>query len=139
MARAIEKDGILRKCPVCATPVKDATALGLRNYEWVNQALGNKLGLMDFDGVLTQYKTGRMLVLEFKPPGAYISTGARLAFAMLVQAGYDVWILWEEKDGRVSVGICNDKGRPVTKLLMTVPDAAELVQDWWAMGFAEEE
>lgn len=130
------KDGELRKCPVCETPIADTVNLGLRDFSWVNDELGNRLGLMDFDGVLSQLKTGRMLVLEMKPKGARVSTGARLAFAALVRAGYDVWVLWDVGKGRLKLGECNDQGRTPVVRELTRRRAATLIRKWWEVGLA---
>ena len=134
MARKTAKDGELRKCPVCETPVADTVDLGLRDFSWVNEGLEKKLGMMDFDAVLSQAATGRMLVLELKPRGARVSTGARLTFAALVQAGYDVWILWDQGDGNVKLGICNDRGRTPEVGLLPRANAADMVRSWWEAG-----
>jgi len=133
MSRTTVKDGVLRGCPVCGTPVAEA-ALGLRDYRWVNEALGNKLGLMDIDGVLSQAGTGRVLMLELKPRGARISTGARLTFALFVKAGFDCWVLWDQENGRVKLAELNDKGRPINFKDMTIKRAATLVKRWWDEG-----
>lgn len=134
MARAIQKDGILRNCPTCDTPVADAKDLGLRDYRWVDEELPGKVGLMDFDAVLSQSKSGRMLVLELKPKGAYISIGARLTFQVLVKEGKDVWVIWDLGKGRVKLGECNDTGRPQNVREMTRKRAAVLVRKWWEKG-----
>jgi len=135
MARAAVKEGLLRGCPTCGTRVADAD-LGLRDFAWVNEALGNKLGLMDLDGVLTQASTGRMLVLEMKPRGAYITTGARLTFALLVKAGYQCWVLWDQGNGRVKFSELNEAGRPVKIRELLVERVARLVSQWWDEGLA---
>ncbi len=132
--RVDQKDGVLRKCPTCETPVPKSRNLGLRDFTWVNDALPDKLGLMDFDGVLTQYKTGRMLVLELKPRAARVSIGARLAFATLVKAGYDVWVLWDQGDGKVKVGKCVESGRTPNVRQYTKGHVAKMVRRWWEEG-----
>lgn len=133
MARAKVKDGILRGCPTCGSKV-DTVDLGLRDFRWLNESLPGKVGAMDLDCVLTQWKTGRMLVIETKPKGVYIPTGERLTFSTLVKAGYDVWIVWDQNDGNVMVGPCNDKGLPFQRELMSVSDAAAMVAAWWSEG-----
>lgn len=132
--RKDQDNGVLKKCPTCDTPVADAKQLSLRDYTWVNEKLPEKLGLMDFDGVLHQYPTGRMLVLEFKPPGARLSMGARLTFAALVQSGYDVWVIWDMGKNRVKVGQCNDRGHTPVVKEMTRNRCATLVKQWWEAG-----
>lgn len=132
--RAEEKRGQLIACPTCDTPVAQTVNLGLRDYAWVNAELPGRLGLMDFDGVLSQSKTGRMLVLEFKPKGALVSRGARLTFKTLVGQGFDAWVLWDQGNGKVKLGICDDTGWPQTPKLMTEHDAALRVRKWWDEG-----
>ena len=134
--RKDEKDGVLRKCPTCETPVDQATNLGLKDFAWANEALPGRLGLMDFDGVLHQSKTGRMLVMEFKPKGAIVSTGARLAFGGLVRDNprFEVWVLWDQGNGRVKIGKVNDKGRTPSVKEYTKAQAGVLVRRWWEEG-----
>jgi hypothetical protein len=134
MARADEREGTLRGCPVCETPIADTTSLGLRDFSWVNQELDNKLGLMDLDGFLSQYKTGRMLVLELKPARKPVMKGARLSFATLVRAGVDVWVIWDQGDGTVVLGECNDNGFTPKTHTLTVKETAVRVRDWWDEG-----
>ncbi len=136
MARASEREGKLRGCPVCETPLAETKNLGLRDFSWVNEELGNRLGLMDLDGFLSQAKTGRMLVLELKPARKPVMKGARLAFATLVAAGVDVWVIWDQGDGTVILGECNDKGFTPTRKTMTVKQAAVRVRKWWEEGLA---
>ncbi len=134
MARKTENDGELRECPVCETPLDKAVNLGLRDFNWVNEELPGKIGLMDLDGVLSQASTGRMLVLELKPKGALVSRGARIAFGTLVKSGFDVWIVWDLGKGRVKLGECNDKGWPQNVRELTRKRAAKLVVNWWLEG-----
>ena len=137
MARADAKEGLLIACPTCETPLAETKNLGLRDYRWVNEELGNRLGLMDLDGFLSQAKTGRMLVLEMKPLKKYVKKGARLAFATLVKTGMiDVWILWDQGDGTVVVGKCNDRGyTPITEHI-TLKETAVMVREWWDRGLS---
>lgn len=135
--RKDQKEGKLRACPCCETPLPDTTDLGLRDFSWVNDELPGALGLMDFDGVLTQHKTGRMLVLELKPKSKPVSIGARLAFSQLVKAGYDVWVLWDQGNGRVKVGECNDQGRTPVVKEYTTKRVAVLIRHWWEDGLYE--
>lgn len=131
MSRANEKDGVLRKCPTCETPVAKAVNLGLKDFAWANEKLPGKLGLMDFDGVLSR-SGGRFLVLEFKPKAARVSIGARLTFGTLVSTGlFDVWVMWDLGNGRVKVGQCNDKGRTPTVKEYTLGQAGNMVAKWW--------
>lgn len=135
--RATEKHGILRGCPTCGTKVSQ-TALGLRDFQWVNEVLPGKLGLMDLDGCLSQAATGRALFLELKPKGERISIGARLTFALLVRSGFDVWVIWDMGSGRVKVAECNDSGRTPVVREMTKQRAANLVKAWWEAGLEED-
>ena len=126
--------GLLRRCPTCHTPVSEAN-LGLRDFAWVNEVLPGKLGLMDIDGALTQDATGRGLFFELKPRGETVSTGARLTFKALRRAGFDVWVIWDEGDGRHVVrGVCDRNGRVRNKVRMTRQRAAALVARWWQEG-----
>lgn len=134
MARATEKGGILRACPTCQTPVDETLDLGLRNFQWVDEALPGRIGLMDVDAALTQYSTGRALFLEFKPRGMYISTGARLTFALLVQAGFDVWAIWDLGGQKVKLSKLNDEGRPYYTRTHLRTTAAKMVAAWWEEG-----
>ena len=132
--RAKQKDGVLHKCPTCDTPVAESKQLGLRDFSWVNEKLPDKLGLMDFDGVLTQYKTGRVLICELKPRAARISIGARLAFSTMVMKGCDVWVIWDQGNGRVKIGKCIANGRTPMVREYTKAQAANLVRKWWEAG-----
>lgn len=136
MSRANEANGVLKACPVCETPVDQAVNLGLKDFAWANEALPGRLGLMDFDGVLHQAKTGRMLVLEFKPRGARVSTGARMTFSGLIKdnPNYDVWIVWDQGNGRVKVAAVNDKGYTPSVKEYTRAQAGVLVRQWWEKG-----
>lgn len=136
MSRKDEKDGVLRKCPTCETPVSQAANLGLKDFAWANESLPGKLGLMDFDGVLHQNKSGRMLVLEFKPKGAIITTGARMTFGAIVRDNpkYDVWVMWDQGNGRVKVGVVNDRGRTPYVKEYTLKQAGNLLKKWWEAG-----
>lgn len=134
MARANEIDGVLRACPVCATPVKDTEQLGLRLFDWANEALPGSVGLMDFDGVLHHAKSGRFLVVEMKPPGAWVSRGARLTYKELVKLGvFDVWVVWgPDKEGNVQRGVFDRAGRIQHVVEMSLDDLSEDIAAWWA-------
>jgi hypothetical protein len=136
MARDKEREGELRGCPVCGTKVSEVD-IGLRDYRWVNPALGNRLGLMDLDACLSQASTGRALFLELKPKGAFVSTGARLTFALLVKAGFDVWILWDQGNGRIKRGVCDENGRPKNVREHRADNVARMVARWWEQGLAD--
>jgi len=136
MARANESQGLLRACPTCRTPVSEAN-LGLRDYAWVNESLPGKVGGMDVDFCITQDRSNRALALEFKPQDAFISMGHRLTFGLLVRLGFDVWILWEQKDGTVKVGAVNVKGHtPIISAAMPRVKVAQLIREWWDEGLS---
>lgn len=124
----------LRKCPTCLTPVADATALGLRDFRWVNEALPGKVGGMDLDFCINQAATERALFLELKPQGARVSTGARLTFALLVKKGFDVWVVWELGEGSVRVAHLNERGEEAYAATMSVASLAAAIIEWWEAG-----
>ena len=80
----------LRKCPTCLTPVSE-TALGLRDYDWVNPLLPGKVGGMDLDFLLE--RRGKVLVLEFKPANGYPTKGQAMTFRTLRKMGAEVWVV----------------------------------------------
>lgn len=137
MARADVKDGVLRGCPVCGTPVEEA-ALGLRDFRWVNEVLPNHIGGMDVDFVLSQARSQRALHLELKPRGAPLSRGARLTLALYVQLGLDAWVVWDLGDGQVRRGLVDPRGQVRNIRTMTVTELAEDVAAWWDAGLQEE-
>lgn len=137
MARADEPQGLLRGCPTCGTPVSEAK-LGLRDYRWVNDALPGKVGGMDIDFTINQARTGRALMLEFKPEGAYLSTGHRLTFALFVKKGIDVWVIWEQKDGSVKVGPVNKSGHTPVIEHMPIGKLRTLIREWWNEGMEDD-
>lgn len=139
MARAQVKEGVLRGCPVCGTKVSDVD-LGLRDFRWLNEALPGKLGGMDVDFVLSQSKTGRVLHIEMKPPGARISFGARLTYAVYVKDGYDCWAAWgPDSEGNVQRGVFDKAGRVQRVVTMTQDEFSEDVALWWECGLVEDE
>ena len=136
MARKQVKDGVLRGCPTCGTPVEDAD-LKMRDFRWVNEALPGKVGGMDIDFVVSQLKTKRVLHLELKPPGAPVSMGARMTFAVYVQLGLDAWAVWgPHDDGTVTRMRFNATGQLFDKQTMTQDELAESIASWWAAGEA---
>jgi hypothetical protein len=108
--------------------------MGLRDFRWVNDALPGKLGLMDIDGTLTQAQTGRVLMLELKPAGAYISKGARLTYKLFVRAGFDVWVVWDHEDGTVERGHFDRAGNIRGVARVTQEALAAEVVAWWEEG-----
>jgi hypothetical protein len=122
----------LRKCPTCATPATEA-ALGLRDYRWVNAAFPGNVGGMDIDFMVDQHKTGRMLAMEFKPAGAYITTGARLTFASLRKKGVDVWAAWDHGD-HVRWSELDSYGEPLKHVAGSRDDLRRSVRGWWDEG-----
>ena len=129
--RSDQTYGTLRGCPTCGTPVSE-TELRLRDFSWVNEALPGKVGGMDIDFVLSSAKTGRGLMLEMKPPGGFVSTGARLTYREFVKMGVDVWVLrGPDADGnivRTSLSPGGQEGDPET---LTLEDAGLKVAAWW--------
>lgn len=89
----------LRGCPTCGTRVAD-TDMGLRDYRWVSDSLPGRVAPMDLDCVLE--RGGHFLVMEFKPKGANLPLGQRLTLKALVRLGMDVWVVWEDKDGKTA-------------------------------------
>jgi len=139
MARANVAEGKLRGCPTCGTKVSDVD-LALRDFDWVNRALPGKVGGMDLDFVLSQANSGRTLIIEMKPPGAFISMGARLTFKVFVKMGCDVWVVWgPDKDGAVVRARMRTSGDwDVDDVdTMDVDVLAEDIAAWWASGLAQ--
>lgn len=132
MARADEKRGQLVGCPTCGTKVADVD-LRLRDFSWVNESLPAKVGLMDIDGVLSSAKTGKTLMVEMKPPGGYVSRGAKLTYRELVKKdGIDVWTFWGPfPDGSVELSSINRYGRFDDLERMPMERGAERVAQWW--------
>lgn len=135
MARAEVEGGKLRGCPVCGTKVAE-TQLRLRDFSWVNEALPGKVGLMDIDGVLSCVKSGKTLMVEMKPPGAYISVGAKLTFKTLIETSgglTEVWVIWgPEKDGTVEMAHVTKSGNLTSRVKLSLDDCAALVSQWWS-------
>src|SRR5688500_18527362 len=98
----------LRGCPTCGTPV-DQAKLGLRNYQWINDKLPGKVGMMDIDGVLE--RRGHVLMLETKPMNQGISMGQRITYRTFVKMGCHVWVVWHDADKEeVRVGRMDERG-----------------------------
>lgn len=107
--------------------------LRLRDFSWVNEALPGRVGLMDIDGTLSSAKTGRTLMLEMKPPGAYVSVGAKLTFREFVRKGCDVWVLWgPTPHGLVDVAHVTKSGNLTTRVTLPQADVAALIALWWS-------
>lgn len=134
MARADVENGKLRGCPVCGTKVEKAQ-LALRDFSWVNESLPGKLGGMDVDFVLSQFKTGRVLHIEMKPTGVPISLGAKMTYAVYRRHGLDAWAVWgPDEYGRVERGYFDTAGKVRSIEQMPVSLFAEEVALWWAAG-----
>ena len=133
MARAHAHRGKLIGCPTCGTKV-DEVDIGLRDFSWVNEVLPGKLGLMDIDGTLTQFRTGRVLMMELKPAGDSLSEGARLTFALFVRAGFDVWLVWDHGNGWVEAAELDDDGEPYGVRMIRRSTLANKVREWWDEG-----
>lgn len=97
MSRDQEKDGRLRGCPLCGTPVDQAN-IGLRDFAWLNNELPGKIGGMDIDLMLTNNRAGLAMAFELKPYGANVSLGARMTLKFLVQHGIRCFLVWEGED-----------------------------------------
>lgn len=131
MARAQVKDGALRGCPTCGTKVAQAD-LRLRDFSWVNEALPGKVGGMDIDFTLSSARTGRTLMLEMKPPGAYVSVGAKLTFKEFVRKGCDVWVVWgPDADDHVEVAHVTKSGNLTSRYRVPLSVLATTVALWW--------
>lgn len=134
MAR--ETDDKLRGCPTCGTPVAE-TSLGLRDYStWLSDILPGKASGSDIDCVVEQSKTGRVLLLEFKPGGVRLPMGQRIMLRSFVRRGMDVWIVWEFDD-HVEAGNMDDAGNVVFVQSMDVDGLRERVARWWRAGFED--
>lgn len=130
----------LRECVLCRTPLTEESraAMGLRDFGWINSELPGNVGLMDIDGVLNQYATGRILMLSMMAPHYRVSTGERLTYTLFVRdKGVDVWYLWEHTNGRVKRGVCNAMGRSGPVKEFTRKQLARLVVEWWNAGLAD--
>lgn len=131
MARAQVERGKLIGCPTCGTKVSEVE-LNLRDFGWVNEALPGKVGLMDIDGVLSCAKTGKTLMLELKPPGAYVSVGAKLTYREMVRKGCEVWCIWGPfPDGHVELAHITKSGNLTSRVTLPMSEAAALVAQWW--------
>jgi hypothetical protein len=118
----------LRTCPTCGTKVEDVKDLGLRNYQWINQHLPGKVGLMDIDGVLE--RRGKVLMLETKPFGATIPLGQRITLLAFVKMGVHVWVCWSDaKD--VHVGRMDERGEVPFITETDVSGLIDHIVDWW--------
>lgn len=131
MARAQVTQGKLRGCPTCGTKVSEAE-LNLRDFSWVNEALPGKVGGMDIDFCISSARTGKTLMLEMKPPGAYISMGARLTFKEFVKKGCDVWVVWGPgEDGNVEVAHVMANGQLTSTYECSQDVLAHTIAVWW--------
>lgn len=134
--RTEEKDA-LRACPTCGTKVAH-TKLGLRDYSrWVSEFLPGRVSGSDIDCVFEQSKTGRVLFLEFKPKGASLPTGQRLLLRAMVRKDIDVWVVWEDFQGHVDVGVMSREGEVQFVQTLTENQLGRKVQKWWQAGLDE--
>lgn len=132
MAR--ESDDKLRGCPTCATPV-DQTKLGLRDYStWLSDVLPGRASGSDIDCVVEQSKTGRILLLEFKPPGGKLPMGQRIMLRAFARKGMDVWIVWEFSD-HVEAGVLDTTGEVQFVESLSIDGLRDRVARWWRAGF----
>lgn len=132
MARLTEDK--LRGCPTCSTPVAETT-LGLRDYStWLADALPGRASGSDIDCVVEQSKTGRVLLMEFKPAGGKLPMGQRIMLRAFVRKGMDVWVIWEFDD-HVEAGIMDSTGEVQFIQPLTTDELRERVGKWWSAGF----
>lgn len=122
------KDEALRGCPVCGTPVKDVD-LHLRDFQWVNQHLPGKVGMMDIDGALE--RNGWVLHVEMKPGAAPLPLGQRLTFKTYVRLGIDVWVVWTKSRTLVEVGRMDANGELGEVKRMKVDTLARRIREWF--------
>lgn len=129
-------DDKLRGCPTCGTPVSE-TALGLRDYSrWLADALPGRASGSDIDCVIEQSKTGRILIMEFKPPGAKLPMGQRIMLRAFARKGCDVWVIWEFAD-HVEAGVLDATGEVQFVQSMSTDELRNRVTVWWRAGFDE--
>lgn len=125
----------LHVCPVCGGSKE---SLGLRDFKWLQDVLPGKVGGSDLDFVLEQSRTGRVLVIEFKPRHTSIPYGQRLLLTRMVNAGFDVWVVWEHDDGEtVTVGAMTKHGRVPFTQSIHLARFRRLVGEWWTDGFRD--
>lgn len=125
----------LHHCPTCGGDIKD---LGLRDYRWVSKVLPGRVSPSDLDFVLEQASSGRILVMELKPQGAYLPLGQRRLLKRFVTLGCDVWVVWEADNGQtVEVGSMDRSGR--VPFVERIPTSAfgKRVRTWWDDGLDE--
>jgi hypothetical protein len=120
----------LRGCPTCGTKTEKAN-LGLRDYRWLGDSLPGRVAPMDVDFMLE--RNGQFLVIENKPGGAPIPMGQRITLKALVRQGMDVWVAWEQEDGKhVEVGVMDKHGNVNFIDRMTVAKLKNKVSEWFS-------
>ena len=124
----------LRSCPTCGADY-DPEKLGLRDYSWLVDEVP---GASDLDFVLEQKLTGRMLVMEFKSAGESLPLGQRLLLKTLVRKGCDVWVVWQQRRGRVHRVTMDGAGRLSPVVSLTREQLSAQVLAWWREGRVEE-
>ena len=132
MARKKGTDQI-RTCPLCQHPVEPGE-LGLRDYAWLSDALPGRNGATDFDAVFTQNRTGRSLILEFKPGAAPLPMGQRLALQLFVLMGSDVWVAWDSDPQAIRVHKMDQNGQLSSVRVVTKDQFSGMLSEWWAKG-----
>jgi hypothetical protein len=120
---------------VCQKPVKPGE-LGLRDYRWLSDALPGRNGAGDIDGLITQNKTGRALMLEFKPGGAALPLGQRLALQLMVRKDIDVWVAWDEDLSNIEVRKLDRDGQLSGPRYVDQAGFAGMLRAWWDKGLA---
>lgn len=126
------RQGALRTCPTCGTPIDETRHIGLRDYRWLDEMLPGRVGAMDVDAAVHHARAGRMLIFEFKLPGESLSLGVRLTLMHLVRLGADVWVVWGPYDEALyDVGQMDRAGR--VRFLQRLPIEAlkRSVREWW--------
>ena len=124
----------LRKCPTCGG---ETEGIGLRDYgTWLSEGLPSKVGATDLDFVLEQSRTDRVLIIEFKPKGAWVPTGQKITLKRFVKAGMDVWVVWE-KDDDVEVGVMDRQGGILVVEKTNKAGLRSKVETWWKEGYED--
>lgn len=84
---------------------------------------------MDVDAVVEKH--GRVLIQEFKPKGVPLPLGQRLTLRAFVRMGADVWIAWEDPNGRhVEVGPMDRHGNVPFVEKMTRRKYGQRIVEW---------
>ena len=116
----------LRRCPTCLAPASESK-LGLRDYQWLGDALPGKVSPMDCDFVLE--RNGNFLIIEFKQADGYVPTGQFITLKALERMGAEVWLV--RGDGpRVTVEVLLN-GEWMPPFDITVDELAKETRKWF--------